>query len=77
LHLLLENFDLHEHLRNQNTTIIRWLTNLKKRSNLDYLYFLFFWYEFPYLFFRWTTKEMQLLHLVYLTLSTSLLFKQT
>jgi hypothetical protein len=23
LHLLLENFDLHEHLRNQNTTIIR------------------------------------------------------
>ena len=40
----------------QNTTILRWLTNLKKRSN-----FLFFWYEFPYLFFRWTTKEMQLL----------------
>jgi hypothetical protein len=31
----------------QNTTIIRWLTNLKKRSNLDSLYFLFFWYEFP------------------------------
>jgi hypothetical protein len=45
----------------QNTTIIRLLTNLKKRSNLDSLYFLFFWYEFPYLFFRWTTKKMQLL----------------
>ena len=45
----------------QHTTIIRWLTNLKKRSNLVSLYFLFFWYEFPYLFFRWTTKEMQLL----------------
>ena len=45
----------------QNTTIIRWLTNLKKRSNLDSSYFLFFWYELPYLFFRWTTKEMQLL----------------
>ena len=45
----------------QNTTIIRWLTNRKKRSNLDSLYFLFFWYEFPYLFFRWTTMEMQLL----------------
>jgi hypothetical protein len=37
------------------------ITNLKKRSNLDSLYFLFFWYEFPYLFFRWTAKEMQLL----------------
>jgi hypothetical protein len=85
LHLLLEHFDLHEHLKNpwppdkdcwdaaswtftyilfglsQNTTIIRWLTNLKKKSNLDSSYFLFFWYEFPYLFFRWTTKEMQLL----------------
>jgi hypothetical protein len=33
----------------------------KQTSNLDSLYFLFFWYEFPYLFFGWTTKEMQLL----------------
>ena len=43
----------------QNTTIIRWLTNLKKRSNLDSIFSI--WYEFPYFFSRWTTKEMQLL----------------